>query len=452
MLKVAVTIKFYKGEISPFDEACVETALKIDNAEIYILSMGPIDVKEKLQYFTRFGNIHAILISDNCFAGSDTLATAKVLTTALKKISPDIVLCGRQSLNGDTAQVPAQIASMLNFNFYPYVLNFSLNAVQTRLGNSVVSLPAVFSLERVDTLRFASIFSQKKEVKVWNNDNLLVDRSRCGLSGSFTKVIRVVESEKKERKCEFLRYEELDGIIKKSLKEDSDSKNKKYNFIVKEKIDKVAIVGDGLSDVEHIAKEVIRIPFTDIEETVKKIKTTKVKYILLSAGLKNRVLAPQLAVKLDCGLCADCIGIQASENELHFLRPANCNNVVAEIKIDGKYAMATIREKEDNSGKVIFGIGYGAKDKIDYIMDLARKYNAEIVASRKVVDEGLILYEKQVGLTGKIISPEVYVAWGISGEIQHIVGIEGANTIIAINKDKESKIFSYSDYGIIYKI
>ena len=73
-------------------------------------------------------------------------------------------------------------------------------------------------------------------------------------------------------------------------------------------------------------------------------------------------------------------------------------------------------------------------------------------ASRKVVDSGILPYEKQVGLTGRTIAPKVYVTFGISGAVQHTSAIEGAVRIIAINEDKNARIFDYADYGIIKKL
>ena len=132
-------------------------------------------------------------------------------------------------------------------------------------------------------------------------------------------------------------------------------------------------------------------------------------------------------------------------------RPALSGDTIAKIVSDSKYQLATVRTKK-NSDKIVFGVGYGMLNRLDYIKDLAKKYNAELVASRKLVDNSNIDYSLQVGLTGKIIAPKVYVAFGISGAIQHVVGVENAETIIAINCDKDAKIFDYADYGIIKKI
>ena len=86
---------------------------------------------------------------------------------------------------------------------------------------------------------------------------------------------------------------------------------------------------------------------------------------------------------------------------------------------------------------------------MDKLNELANTLGAEIGASRGLVDANGASYDKQIGLTGKTVSPKVYIAIGISGAIHHTVGIEGVGTIIAINPDRNARIFEYADYGIV---
>ena len=99
MLKIAVAVKFYKGEISPFDASALEWALSEKNAEVTVISMSPITMTPQAEYITRLG-ADFILVSDKALIGSDTLVTSKVLDETIKSISPDIVYCGRQSVDG----------------------------------------------------------------------------------------------------------------------------------------------------------------------------------------------------------------------------------------------------------------------------------------------------------------------------------------------------------------
>ena len=165
MLKIAVAVKFYKGEISPFDASALEWALSEKNAEVTVISMSPITMTPQAEYITRLG-ADFILVSDKALIGSDTLVTSKVLAETIKKISPDIVYCGRQSVDGDTAQVPAEISELIGYDFIPYAMEKTENTVKTRYGEREITGKTVISWEKTKTLRAASIRSKKREVKV----------------------------------------------------------------------------------------------------------------------------------------------------------------------------------------------------------------------------------------------------------------------------------------------
>jgi electron transfer flavoprotein alpha subunit len=98
---------------------------------------------------------------------------------------------------------------------------------------------------------------------------------------------------------------------------------------------------------------------------------------------------------------------------------------------------------------VSVGRGIGEKEKIPVVEDLARALGAELAASRPICDAGWLPMERQVGSSGQTVSPKMYVAVGISGAIQHLVGMKGSKTIVAINKDPNAPIFEVADYGIV---
>jgi electron transfer flavoprotein alpha subunit len=103
------------------------------------------------------------------------------------------------------------------------------------------------------------------------------------------------------------------------------------------------------------------------------------------------------------------------------------------------------------SADIIVSVGRGIKDKdnIPIVEELAKALGAELAASRPICDNGWLPMERQVGSSGQTVSPKMYLAVGISGAIQHLVGMKGAKTIVAINKDANAPIFEVADYGIV---
>jgi electron transfer flavoprotein alpha subunit len=103
------------------------------------------------------------------------------------------------------------------------------------------------------------------------------------------------------------------------------------------------------------------------------------------------------------------------------------------------------------SAEIIVSVGRGIKEKdnIPIVEELAKALGAELAASRPICDNGWLPMERQVGSSGQTVSPKLYLAVGISGAIQHLVGMKGAKTIVAINKDANAPIFEVADYGIV---
>lgn len=216
--------------------------------------------------------------------------------------------------------------------------------------------------------------------------------------------------------------------------------------------------------------------------------------LLIGATVKGRDLAPRIASSLGVGLTADCTELSLNEDgKLAATRPTFGGSLMATILSRKNPQMATVRpkvfkkpEKDINNkaditeinieitdidnnveelgftpktlatvsiedADILFAAGKGIKtiENFNIIKDIANALGAKVAASRGLVDMGICSNDIQVGQTGKTVTPKVYIAIGISGAIQHIEGMKGAQTIIAINKDENAPIFKIADYKIV---
>ena len=447
-MKILVLVKVINGEINPFDESALECGLRL-GGDVTVVTMGPKSNEDVLKPFTRLG-AKVILISDSVFAGSDTLATSYVLSSAIKKMDYDLILAGRQSVDGDTAQVGPMVSKMLGINLMTNAMSVETAGgrviADTRAGEESALLPALVTVERGYVLRFPSIFSKQGEVTVIDNSYIGCDKEKCGLHGSPTRVLETFENEKGKRKCKFISFEELPALL-----EELNNKVKSEN-IDKPKTEKLksvwAIGEEVLEKTREIAEEVVLIEKTTPEEISERAIKEKPDVILWNADLWGRKNAPVTAAILGTGLCADCTELQTDGENFYMYRPARGGSVYAKIKCLTKPQMATVRTKQESSDILVAG-GKGISENMDNLKAFAEKIGAELCASRGLVDMGKAPYEMQVGLTGKTVSPKIYIAVGISGAVHHTCAIEGADTVIAINPDKDARIFEYADYGIL---
>lgn len=200
--------------INPYDVHALEEALRLRDqygGRVTALSMGPPQAKEVLKKAVAYGADEAILLSDRKFGGSDTLATSYILAQAIKAIRQkervDLIICGKQAIDGDTAQVGPGIAARLQLPQLTYVLQIDQvdPAAQTitarrklEHGQEIVTakLPAVLTVEKsINEVRYASLPNMFKaagfQVTVWGKDNLELEESRLGLKGSPTWVGKI---------------------------------------------------------------------------------------------------------------------------------------------------------------------------------------------------------------------------------------------------------------------
>lgn len=198
--------------INPYDTHALEAALRMKDdsgAGVTVLTMGPPQAEAALREALSLGVQEAVLLSDKAFAGSDTLATSLTLSKALQKLSPDIIICGKQAIDGDTAQVGPEVAEFLDIPHVSYVRKIEEVAegsirVQRMMddGYDVVesSLPVLLTVvkelnePRLPSLK-GKMAAKKARITVWTAADLGVPEERLGLSGSPTRVKKIFAPE-----------------------------------------------------------------------------------------------------------------------------------------------------------------------------------------------------------------------------------------------------------------
>jgi len=218
-------------------------------------------------------------------------------------------------------------------------------------------------------------------------------------------------------------------------------------------------------------------------------------HVLLPHTYQTRDFAPKLAARLDRAIVTDVTAVKAAAGGPAFARPMFQGKLTADVAPQGpgphfitfqigayradqvtkgaapapiralqvQVDAAAIREKPEapfqqakqavdlSQAERIVSVGRGIKEQANIALaqQLAEALDAEIAASRPICDAGWLPMERQVGSSGQTVAPKLYLALGISGAIQHLVGMKGANTIVAINKDPDAPIFEIADYGIV---
>lgn len=227
-----------KNIINPFDSYALEEGVRCkekQGGKITAITMGPPQAVDMLKEAISLGADEAVLLSDGAFAGADTWATAYTLSAAIRKLGQvDMVICGRQSTDGDTGQVGPEIAEMLGIPFLAYVSNIEeLTPGQIKVkrmvddGHEYIESPlpvAITVTKEINIPRLPSLRgimkSKSAKIPVWTLADLDIEPSKVGLSGSFTRVVRIF-SPQRNHQAEMLQGEaeaQVDRLIMK-LKE-----------------------------------------------------------------------------------------------------------------------------------------------------------------------------------------------------------------------------------------
>jgi electron transfer flavoprotein alpha subunit len=233
------------------------------------------------------------------------------------------------------------------------------------------------------------------------------------------------------------------------------------------------------------------LPQPRVDVLAKLVRSEGFDNVIFGSSVLAADVAAGLAARLDAGLNWDLVDLEVRDSKLVGKRPALGDSVIAEVgwkttprialirsgtfepnESGGSAEVSTIpvevqdfstqavmveRAHEETQGPsiedadviVAGGRGLGQPENFSLVEDLAKALGGAVAATRAVVDAGWYPYSTQVGQTGKTVSPRLYIACGISGAIQHKVGMQGSGTIVAINKDPNAPIFEYSDLAVV---
>lgn len=385
--------------LNPFDASTIEQALtlkqKYPSVHFTIMSMGTMHAKAMLKELLAYDIDRAVLLSDPVFAGSDTLATGYVLSKGIRCAGDyDLIFCGKQSTDGDTGQVGPSLAQKLGI---PHLTNVIVPLVAVVLGEELLT--------------------GVKE-----------------LFGYGADFIYCIQTE-----------------------------------------------GEPLNDIE-ISEVLVQI-----------ISKDQPGILLIGSTIFGRSVAPRVASMLDAGLTADCTQLDIREKDGRLLqtRPAFSGEIMATIVTHSTLQIVTVRPGRNEIGgfdqqhrgqiipcrvwgkrsgnlqlihrftksgesitqcrDVIIAVGRGASDRqsLYLIEQLAKMMHASIGCSRAVVDAGVLDARFQIGQTGQIVRPKLYLAFGISGASQHIVGMRDAKVVVAVNRNPDAPIFKYAHYKVV---
>ena len=562
-----------ESEINPFDRRAITKAIELRKqfaGKVVVVTMGPPQAREALSEALAMGADRVVHLLGREFAGADTLATARTLALACRKIGYDLVFCGKYSTDAETAQVPPMLAEFLDLPQVSGISELEINQDQNRLTATreiddgfvtlECTLPALLSagerLCKPIKITPADLeTARSRSIEVWGAADLSQDTKIFGLDGSPTWVeeIDTVEHPRKRViRCTDDNVESVTQSVVHDLLEAGlygQWKTSPREAIKPSRRESIAIPQNAIWVLAELVENEIRsvtlellgrsIQLADqldgyvaavlIGSQVGKHANKLAAYgadkiytadaptlayystdlytavlaeairihdpyaVLIPSTSNGRDLAPRVAARLNIGLTGDCIGLDVDEGGRFVqLKPAFGGNIVAPILTKTRPAMATIRpgmlrkaEPDFSRGVPIeplptgqlgaprvrlvgvetsvtagvaldeaqivvgVGMGIGGPENLAKVQELARVLDAPVVGSRRVVDAGWLPRQVQIGLTGRSIAPQLYVALGISGKFNHMVGVQRAELILSINANPDADIFKHTDYGIV---
>jgi electron transfer flavoprotein alpha subunit len=555
------------GEVSGFDQRALGAATALrerHGGEVVAVTMGPPAAKDGLVVCLALGADRAVHVLDAALAGSDTLATARVLAAVVRREAPDLVLMGRASTDAETGQVGPEVAELLDLPQATAVRRIALDPVARTFevereiddGFETLAgpLPALVTVaEDVAEERFPSKAARQaaaeKPVETLALVDLGVDPGDVGAAGSPTWVAGVEQVEI-ARRAEVLDASvdvaELAARLRERLRElgaldvagderpvlpppgprdgapiwvvvettaagrirpvvlELLGKAAELGARLGAPVDAVVIRAGGVAAAALAAAGADRVlvaahpslaPYTtDAHAAVlaDAVRARAPRLVLLGSTAVGRDLAPRVAARLGLGLTGDAVDLELdADGRTRQMKPAFGGTIVAPILSRTNPEMATVRPgmlraaRPDptrpvvletlavpavparvrvlasslldadsaaalDGARLVLGVGKGiGPDAVAGVAALARRLGAGLAATREVTDLGWLPRQHQVGLTGRAIAPHLYVGLGISGAMEHMVGLRRAGTIVAVNKSPKAPIHKVADVTVL---
>ena len=528
----------------------VELAAGEPGSSVVVFTLGPPAAEDVLREAIAWGldrgvEIRGVLVTDPVFAGSDTIATARVLAAAIAREGPfDLILAGRNSLDADTGQVPPQLAELLDLPFVAGVKVLALDGRVLTVGcehddgwvDAEVRLPALVScaerlcdpakvppdgLTAVPAAAIRTIGAAELGPGPWGAAasltvvgeirRLSVQRRRQ-LDADAPVAVQVRSAVRTLRDRGTLDAGRAptppvlgttggDGPVVAVLAEPG------HDALARELCGAAALLGASLSGSTVVlaphelsaptagswgADRLVRIHGAEAEEDIASAvagwaRAEQPWAILAGSTAWGREIASRVAAAVGAGLTGDAVDLEVGDGRLVAWKPAFGGLLLAAITATSPVQMATVRagvlprpqlrthtadvvsivakprnrlsirlrRQEDSlerlgEADIVIGVGAGVRpDELPRLDALRELLGAEIGCTRKVTDQGWMPHSSQIGITGRSISPRLYVAIGTSGKFNHMVGVRSAVTVLAINPDRNAPVWEHTDVGIV---
>jgi electron transfer flavoprotein alpha subunit len=528
-----------------------------------VVTLGPQGAEDVLREAVAWGADAGLHACDAAFAGSDTLATARALAATLQAAGPfDLILLGRNSIDGETGQVGPELAELLDLPFASGVRRLQDKGSVWHLelehddGSQEVelALPAVLSVAerlcdpcKVDPAGRAAVAA----ARLTRVDAARLGPGPWGEAGSPTTVgatrameharsVRVLDGPVDSQVAEALRELSRRGALTTdpeptaAPRGDDQTEDRGASRVItvlaepgrqrvsEELLGAAARLGGEVGAAVHVlcpaaadaapwsaldaaplgaagADLVVMLHGSAVAEDVAdalaaSVRETAPWAVLAPSTAFGREVAGRAAAATHSGLVGDAIALSVRDDVLVAAKPAFAGALVADITCRSATQMVTVRpgvlpapppgpgrgpgpgravpvvtrtigtrgrvrvlsDRRDDDvetlarAEVVIGVGTGVgPEEYEELSPLAAVLGAELAVTRKVTDKGWAPRSRQVGITGRSIAPRLYVAVGLSGKFNHMVGVRAAGTILAINADRDAPVFEHCDVGIV---